>query len=185
MKIEQKIKNISFLLKGKLLKFYLILHGCKVGKNLKCKRFPIFRSIPKKNIFIGDNVNVGYRITFDVKHKGKLIIGNNTNLTQDIVISALEKVEFGNDVLIAENVSIRDGDHLFELGKNINQQKLSKESINIGNDVWIGAGTRILKGSKIENGCIIGANSVVISKTITVANNIYVGCPIKRIASRV
>jgi len=34
--------------------------------------------------------------------------------------------------------------------------------VNIGSDVWIGAGCKILGGVTIGNGCIIGAGSVVI-----------------------
>ena len=185
MKIEQKIKNITFLFKGTLLKCYLILHGCRVGSNLKCKRFPVFRSIPKGNIFIGDNVNIGFRITFDINNKGSLTVGNRTNFTQDIIISSIDSIEIGSDVLIAEYVSIRDGDHQIQIGIKINQQSLSKKNIKIGNDVWIGAGTRILKGAILADGCVIGANSSVLAKTYTKENNVYAGSPIKMIRNRV
>ena len=56
----------------------------------------------------------GYGVSLDIRNGGQLIIGNNVNLTQDIVISALDKVEIGDDTLIAEFVSIRDADHQFK-----------------------------------------------------------------------
>jgi len=49
--IEAALQNISSRWKGRLLKLYLVLHGCKVGKGLKCSGFPYFRGFPNKNIF--------------------------------------------------------------------------------------------------------------------------------------
>ena len=184
MKIEQKIKNISFLVKGILLRYYLKAHNCKVGKNFKCKQLPIFRTIPKGNIIIGNNVNIGYRITFDVQSKGKLIIGNNVNFTQDILISATKSVSLGDNVLIAENVSIRDADHGIKLGKNINAQELVSLPIKIKDDAWIASGVRVLKGAIIEKSCVIAANSVVLAKSKTIENMIYGGAPVKIVGER-
>jgi virginiamycin A acetyltransferase len=41
------------------------------------------------------------------------------------------------------------------------QEVVSSGPINIGNDVWIGAGCKILSGVTIGNGAIIGANAIV------------------------
>jgi len=42
-----------------------------------------------------------------------------------------------------------------------NTDIVSKGTISIGSDVWIGAKSTILSGSIIGHGCVIGANSVV------------------------
>lgn len=185
IKWQAYFRNFKFRSKGFLLKIYLLLHGCKVGNGIKCKQFPRFRTIPQKNFFVGNDVNFGYNLTFDIKKTGKLILGNNVNLTQDIVISSMQKVLIDDDSLIAEHVSIRDGDHLCEAGKNINSQSLISHEIKIGKDVWIAAGVRVLKGSVIQDGCIIACNAVVTHKTTTEKNGIYAGLPIKKINSRV
>jgi len=182
---EAYIKNFKFRGQGFLLKIYLLLHGCKVGNGIKCKQFPRFRTIPHKNIFVGNNVNFGYNLTFDIEQCGKLILGNNVNLTQDIVISAMRKVLIGDNTLIAENVSIRDGNHSFKIDLNINKQPLTVEEIIIGKDVWIAAGVRVLKGSIINDGCVIACNAVVTQKTATEKNGIYAGLPIKKISARI
>jgi len=181
---EAYIKNFKFRGQGFLLKIYLLLHGCKVGNGIKCKQFPRFRTIPHKNIFVGNNVNFGYNLTFDIKQSGRLILGNNVNLTQDIVISAMQKVFIDDNALIAENVSIRDGDHSYKIDVNINSQPLIAAEIIIGKDVWIAAGVRVLKGSIINDGCVIACNAVVTQKTPTEKNGVYAGLPIKKINAR-
>ncbi|WP_405049171.1 hypothetical protein [Rhizobium sp. NZLR4b] len=45
----------------------------------------------------------------------------------------------------------------------IRHQKAEIGTVEIGNDVWIGAGAKILVNVKIGNGAVIGANAVVIS----------------------
>ena len=184
-KIESFYRSLKFKGKGVFLRLYLKLHGCnKIGKGLKCKEFPVFRSIPNSNIEIGNNVNIGYNISFDISTSGKLILGNNVNLTQDIIISSIRLVSIGNDSLIAENVSIRDGDHECSLGKNINKQGLVADEVNIGKDVWVAAGVRVLKGSIIKDGCVIASNGVVTRKSMTSENSIYAGIPVKEISKR-
>ena len=41
------------------------------------------------------------------------------------------------------------------------QGYVNDEAVSIGDDVWIGFGSTILKGVKIGNGCVIGANTVI------------------------
>jgi len=50
---------------------------------------------------------------------------------------------------------------IFEGNKYINTNGKNKGNVRIGNDVWIGMDTLILNGVTINDGAIIGANSVV------------------------
>ena len=52
----------------------------------------------------------------------------------------------------------------------------------IGNDCWIGAGAVFLDGAEIGDGCIVGANAVVIGKFPN--NTIIAGMPAKVIGNR-
>jgi hypothetical protein len=66
-----------------------------------------------------------------------------------------------------------------ETGMRINQSK----SIYIGDHVWIGADTYILKGTQIFSGSIIGARSTVTKQYYS--NTINVGSPAKQIKDNV
>jgi acetyltransferase-like isoleucine patch superfamily enzyme len=182
--IESSCKNNLFRIKGFLLRVFLLAHGCKVGIKLRCHSFPVFRTIPQKNIVIGNNVTIGSNITIEVLRAGKLVIGDYVKLTHNILISSGNAISIGNYSLVGENVSIRDGDHNSSIEKPITFQMNSYIPIHIGKDVWIGAGCYVLKGSTIPDGVIIGSNSVVLKNIYLENNTIYAGSPVKKIGIR-
>ena len=54
-----------------------------------------------------------------------------------------------------------DSNHQTKKNKLINQQENISKKIIIGNDVWIGAGAKILMGTTIGDGAVISSGSVV------------------------
>lgn len=54
------------------------------------------------------------------------------------------------------------------------------KEIKIGNHVWIGSRSLILKGANIPDDSIIGAQSVV-SKSLADKNTLYVGSPVRAV----
>jgi len=78
-------------------------------------------------------------------------------MSSDSRIMCFNHIKIGNDVIIADQVTIRDSDN-----HNIKYEgyEMSKP-INIGNHVWIGMGAMILKGVTIGDGAIIAAGAVV------------------------
>ncbi len=183
-RFEIKVRNVLNLLRGLLLKAYLLTHGCTVGKRLKCKSWPIFRTPPQSNMVFGNNVGVGWGVTFDPVLSGKIILGDNVNLSQNLVISSFSRVEIGEYTQIGEFVSIRDANHRMDVSELIVFQGHDSKEIFIGNDVWIGAGSRVLKGAKIPNGVVIGANSLVTEKNVLDEYCVYSGTPAKLIRKR-
>lgn len=63
---------------------------------------------------------------------------------------------------------------LLDDSKLIRNNKFDK-TCKIGNDVWIGCNSTILRGVEIPNGCVIGANTVVTKSPEPYS--IIVGCP--------
>ena len=113
---------------------------------------------------------------------GKLEIGDNVYIGLFSVITTLDHITIGNNSMIASHVHIIDFDHGIARHQLMRKQPVTKEAINIGNDVWIGAGAVILKGVNIGDGVIVGAGSVV-DKDIP-AYSIVAGVPAKIIKQR-
>lgn len=103
-----------------------------------------------------------------------VIIGRNTSINgpNTDIRAAIHEVRIGNFTSIARNVSIQEFNHNFSrpssyymmqnvFNEDFRQDIVSKGSVSIGNDVWIGAQTVILSGAKIGDGAVIAANSVV------------------------
>jgi acetyltransferase-like isoleucine patch superfamily enzyme len=72
-------------------------------------------------------------------------------------IACFHHITIGDDVIIAENVTIRDSDsHTIEGGRGDGDP-----GIHIGDHVWIGLNSTILKGVTIGSGSVIAAGAVV------------------------
>ena len=92
-------------------------------------------------------------------------------------------VQIGHDVLIAGHCLIIPANHVFtRTDVPINRQGTSSQGIVIEDDVWIGAGCRILDGVRIGRGAIVAAGSVV-NKSVD-PYTIVGGVPAKKIKDR-
>ncbi len=71
----------------------------------------------------------------------------------------------GKDCMLSSGVNLwpSDAHVIFDKNNNIINRPKNK-SIIIGDHVWIGYGSTILKNTKIPSGCIIGAGSIVTGK---------------------
>lgn len=107
---------------------------------------------------------------------GSIIIGKNTTIER-AHLAALEgkSITIGEDCMLSHDIEFRTGDShsILEVasGERINPAK----DIRVGNHVWIGARSVILKGVTLGDDAIVGANSVV-TKDIP-ARTIAVGTP--------
>lgn len=143
----------------------------------------ILKYPPHKGWKIGRNCDIGPYCYFDVPPGGVFTIGKSVKLTSNVVVSAINNVELSDNVLIAEFVSIRDSQHIYEAGQLVRTQGLELGSIYIGEDVWIGCSSSIFMGTIAERGSVVGASSLV--KNIRLEeNSVYVGCPVKKITER-
>lgn len=88
---------------------------------------------------------------------GSLEIGDKCFFNQNVSITCKERISIGDRCQIANNVVIVDHDH----AGCENWGEYVKAPVVIGNDVWIGAGAVILRGSVIGDQAVIGAGSIV------------------------
>jgi len=162
----------------------------KFGENITISGVPIFSFSKKSTVSLGNNLiltsstetnMVGlYKVcTIAVCENANLEIGNNCGFS-GVSIYCSDKIIIGDHLICGGNVSIWDTDFhsLNYLDRRIElKEKIKSEKIIIGNDVFIGANSIVLKGVSIGNRSIIGAGSVV-AKDIP-ANQIWAGNPAK------
>lgn len=132
---------------------------------------------------IGTNVSVG--LPFICDYGKNIYIGTNVSINMNCTFVDCNKIEIGDNVLIASNVQIYTATHPVELADRLtpNWNPESGEyfcrtyalPVKIGNGCWIGGGAIILPGVTIGDGTVIGAGSVV-TKDIP-ANCVAIGNP--------
>lgn len=135
------------------------------------------------NIKIGSHsyIKGGARIC-PCNEDAEVEIGKNTTIGYNTFIFASEKIIIGDNCMIAPNAYLVDSDHGIEKCSLMNCQDNITKKIIIEDDVWIGTGAVVLKGTYIPTGCVIAANSVV--KGELEPYTIYGGVPIKKIGTR-
>lgn len=107
-------------------------------------------------------------------------VGNNFYANHGLVILDAAPVTIGDDVMIAPGVIISTATHpldALERRKGIE----SARQITIGNNVWLGAGVKILDGVIIGDNSVIAAGAVV-TKNVP-ANSLGGGVPARLLRS--
>lgn len=95
-----------------------------------------------------------------VRNSGIINFGNNFYANRNFICMCYKSVVIKDNVSIGPNVCIYDHDHCIgKNGKLSNGYKTGE--IIIGNNVWIGAGSIILKNTIIGDNCVIGAGTIV------------------------
>ena len=168
-----KIKKIIAL-----IIYYIFLKW--LPSNSQCSYCVKLRAYSVKFIFqkVGLNVNIASGVRFG--QGGKISIGNNSGIGENCYIVAMDDVRIGNDVMIAPEVMILTGGHLYDDPNLLLREHSSVVSpVIIGNDSWIGSRVIILPGVTICDRVIIAAGSVV-TKSIS-ESGIYGGNPSRKI----
>ncbi|MBR3164492.1 acyltransferase [Candidatus Saccharibacteria bacterium] len=108
-------------------------------------------------LIIGSNFKARNNVSFRIYDGGKVILGDNVFCNDGVSINCLKNITIGNNTIIGPGVMFFDHDHDY---KN-NIKNFVKKEIIIGNGVWIGAGSIILKGVKIGDNTIIAAGTII------------------------
>jgi len=114
-----------------------------------------------RGFVVGKNFRTRRNVEVNVREGAKLEIGNNVFINSNSIITCRKEITIGDSTIIGPNVCIFDNDHKIEGVQVLHNQYECKE-VTIGKNVWIGAGTIILKGVKIGDNAIISAGSVVV-----------------------
>ena len=134
---------------------------------------------------IGTNVSIGDPFLCD--YGRNIYLGNNVSINMNCTFVDCNKIEIGDNVMIASNVQIYTATHPIELKERLTENwspdsgkhfcQVYALPVKIEDGCWIGGGVIILPGVKIGKGSVIGAGSVVV-KDIP-ENCVAVGNPCK------
>ena len=158
-------KNASIFLSG--FKKYIpklrgVIHQYKfksIGK--KCSLgSQITITVLDNNIHLSNNVAIRNKVILG--GRGELSVGKNSVINEQCIIACTNKVEIGEDVMLAPRCYILDVDHAYYNKEvPIRKQGYNSSPVKIGNGVWLGAQVVVTRGVTIGEGAIVAANSVV------------------------
>lgn len=160
-----------------LNKLMFRLNGIQYGKSLHVRGIVYyFQHSDKSKMVVGNNVHInsspkanpigsGDRMYVQMVDAGKLIIGNNCGIS-NCAFTCASKIELEDNVLLGSGCRLYDTDfHALEYSERIKGNypgaPIKTAPIHIGEGVFVGAGSFILKGVTIGAHSIIGAGSVV------------------------
>lgn len=154
----------------------------KCGSGLRLPNgMPLIVGQPR--LYIGDNVSIldSTIASGHVFEEPQIVIGDRVTIGYHSDISASRMVKIGNDTIIAKDCFIADNDgHPVDPSRRRRHESVDENEITpvyIGENVWVGTGCYILKGSRIGDNSVVAANSVVVGDIP--ANVIAAGNPAK------
>jgi acetyltransferase-like isoleucine patch superfamily enzyme len=115
---------------------------------------------------------------------GEIIIENRTTMEGGhIAATEGESIVIGTDCMFSNKIEIRSGDSHSIYQKDSSLRINPAKGVRIGNHVWLGADVKVLKGSVIHDGAIIGTGSIVTG--VVKEHSIYAGNPAKLLKENV
>lgn len=136
--------------------------------------------IQAPNIIWGRNIKIYPGV--QILGNGKIILGDNVAIGKDTIIFSNDSVTIEANTLVAAQCYIIDSDHGLSRDKKIQEQNMISKPIRIEEDCWLGAGVKVLKGSILKEGSVVGAGCVL--NGITEPYSINVGIPYRKIGER-
>lgn len=109
---------------------------------------------------LGRDVKLSSGCALQVSPGAELVLEDGVFVGRHTVIAAAGSIRIGAHTEIAEHCSIRDSDHDLDAAAR-RAGKSNVTAVEIADHVWIGAGVRVLRGSRLGPRVVVGANAVV------------------------
>lgn len=145
----------------------------------------IYPSVRGTRIAIGADTRIAaFAVLRSVGGTGDIEIGERCYVNEFCVLYSGSGIRLGDDVLLGPGTMIVPANHRIPpRSERIREAGFeSRGGVLIGSDVWIGAGCTILDGSRIGDGAVVAAGSVVTGEIP--AYEIWRGIPARRVRER-
>jgi acetyltransferase-like isoleucine patch superfamily enzyme len=132
---------------------------------------------------IGARSQIMRGVSFETGYEGFVCIGEDVFVGPYTILNGQGGLEIGKNVLIAGHCYLVAGNHDFsDINRPINQQDFISKGIVLEEDVWLGAGVKVLDGVRIGKGAMISAGAVVTKDVVPYS--IMAGVPAHLIRER-
>lgn len=176
-------KSLVRLVQQQWWRGYFAASGARIGRGV------IIEKDSDCQLSIGSGSAVGFGTLLIVKSEfglaGRLRIGEHTAVNEyNNLRAAGGEINIGSHCQISQFCTLVATNHTTETSKFMIDAPWdrTKTSINIEDDVWIGANSVILPGVRIGRGAVIGAGSVI-TKDVP-DHSVFAGVPAKFIRRR-
>jgi len=156
--------------------------GCTLGRDV------VIDSVSHEGVILGAACTVDksaiLRGSGVYRHVGVgITVGERSAIGAFNVILGQGGVRIGRDCLFGPHVTIVSENHIIENPDvPIREQGEERQSVHIGDDVWVGAGAVVLAGARIGDGAVVAAGAVVRGDIPALA--IVGGVPARHIGDR-
>lgn len=178
-----------------------LLHALRFVRHDLLPRWALRRAYPQARIServkfsgdlsrcrLGDGVTIlGPSVLYVTDGGGltssSLTVGDGTFIGEFANIrTAGQPISIGRTCLLSQHISIVGSHHGTAAGTPVVDQPWHGEGVQLGDDVWVGAGSTILSGARIGDGAIVAANSVV--RGVVAPGDIVAGSPARVVGHR-
>lgn len=165
--LKTLISTKIFIIKSKISNVTLD-RGSQITGMFNINKYPLSQIIIGKNFKSMNDLKIsgmsysGRSLIKTFTSTAKVVIGNGVELNSSSILVNSSEVYIGNDVIIAPNCLIMDS-NFHSVARNLRSIRNPNDDLNIhiGNNVWIGVNSIILKGVRIGENSIIAAGSIV------------------------
>ena len=109
---------------------------------------------------------------------GQIEIGRDVSINSKSFINGCGGVTIGDNTRIGTQSIIIASNHKFDDPNVLVKDAITKQGVQLGENIWLGARVTVLDGIQIANDTVIGACSLV-TKPLT-ESGVYVGVPAKK-----
>lgn len=141
--------------------------GITIGRGATLERGASIDGYAREGVTIGERTRIGaHTIVSSTSHLSRygsgFAIGRDSGVGEYGYVGAAGGVFIGNNVIMGQFVSFHSQEHDFsDLDRPIRQQGSREDSIEVGDDCWVGARVTFLAGARVPEGCVVAAGAVV------------------------
>lgn len=112
-------------------------------------------------LIVNGKLGLGAGSRLEIGKTGQLIIKGLVANSAGLTICCHDRIEIGDKTVISWDTLIIDKDFHYILDIEKGTTHSDHKPISIGRGAWICAGAKVLKGSVLPDGCVLGAGAVL------------------------